>query len=426
MNHKVYLFGAGNVGKKVANILSSTPDIEIQGFIDNNKTSDSKPCNYKVYSIEEVLPLLGNAIIIITTANPTTIAEQLRAFGITKFYTNYFDFLKDIQALPATHSQLSEHDIFTQWWYYSIELLPELITKGQHKRNAPMLSRLLLRNASLKGTDCLDIGSMECLIPTLMVRGGAKYTKAVDAIGHCAGKISAVKHYYDVDFDYQNVGLMYDLDKKIQGCFDMINCSGLLYHVISPYHVLAGIRPLLKKNGLIIVSTNVINSSEYRMEFNNHGRFQEEANTFWYITIPLLEYMLKMLKLKPIDCLYYPHDNTMADESITKENSRFSFFNDKPSGYLSVVCRAVDTPDADKDDDWMKNATIGSWEYLELTDWTRVENNPTSDIKYTVPPERESSLQTDLLQTVNSQKPATNTSEESTPDTHVLKLADYM
>jgi SAM-dependent methyltransferase len=77
--------------------------------------------------------------------------------------------------------------------------------------------------------------------------------------------MAAVKHYYDVDFAFKELGLMYHLYNKFpsQG-FDLINVSGLLYHVFSPLMVLSGIRPLLKKNGLIIVSTNVIYDDSFR------------------------------------------------------------------------------------------------------------------------------------------------------------------
>ena len=89
--------------------------------------------------------------------------------------------------------------------------------------------------------------------------------------------MAAVQHYYGLSFEYQDVGLMYDLSKKIKRSFDLINCSGLLYHVFSPLMVLTGLRSLVKRNGLIIVSTNVVHSPDYVMEFNNEGRWQEEG-----------------------------------------------------------------------------------------------------------------------------------------------------
>lgn len=132
-----------------------------------------------------------------------------------------------------------------------------MIAKGQYESDFPMLPRMMLRQCNLAGADCLDIGSMEALIPVLMRRGGAKRVLATDFGPDCTEKIMAVKAAYKVDFDYQNVGPMDGLHRKIKGGFDLINCMGLLYHVWS-LHVLAGARPLLRRNGLMIVSTNVV------------------------------------------------------------------------------------------------------------------------------------------------------------------------
>ena len=52
--------------------------------------------------------------------------------------------------------------------------MPGLITKGQYPDSFPMLPRMLLRNCDLRGTTCLDLGSMEGLMPVLMCRQGAK------------------------------------------------------------------------------------------------------------------------------------------------------------------------------------------------------------------------------------------------------------
>ena len=66
--------------------------------------------------------------------------------------------------------------------YYSVELMPGLITKGQYPDSFPMLPRILLRNCDLRGTTCLDVGSMEGLIPVVMCRQGAKTVLATDAM----------------------------------------------------------------------------------------------------------------------------------------------------------------------------------------------------------------------------------------------------
>jgi 2-polyprenyl-3-methyl-5-hydroxy-6-metoxy-1,4-benzoquinol methylase len=255
-------------------------------------------------------------------------------------------------------------------WYYSVELAPGVVTKGQYHPELPMVPRLLTRQVDLTGMDCLDLGSVEGLMPTLMVRGGAARVLATDFTNFSADKMVAVKQAYNVDFDFKSVGLMYDLHAKIRGGFDFINCSGLLYHTWSPLDVLAGIRPLLKRNGILLVSTNVVIEDEWSAEFNAAGRLNQETNTFWYLSVPTLDYMLRYLKLRPIDALLIPE----ADfEQPLRGEIR------KQTGYLGVLCRADDA--AIDHDEWMARSARESWEHLHRTDWSRAESQPESRIR---------------------------------------------
>lgn len=319
---------------------------------------------------------------------------------------------------PAGAEGLKNSGLYNQWWYYSVELLPGVVTNGIYPADVPMLPRLMLRRCVLDRMSCLDLGSMEGLIPALMCRAGAGQVVATDAIDHCAEKMEAVKHYYGVDFEFETVGLMYDLHEKLPGrAFDLINCSGVLYHVVSPLHVLFGLRPLLKRDGLLIVSTNVINNESYTMEFNDSGRLQEEGNTFWYPSVKLFDYILRYLKLAPIDCAYLPHSDI---------RSKVNYIFDKPSGYLSVVCRAVHEVRPTKDDKWMAKSKRSSWEYLGLCDWKRAGDQPGSAIKYRGEVKddlwREDSRSLDLWRAINERPPVT--SAERPEDSHLLRLSD--
>jgi len=113
-----------------------------------------------------------------------------------------------------------------QHWYYDVELLPNVIAKGIYPADIPFLPRILLRNCALEHTTCLDLGSMEGIIPVLMKRQGAKAVVATDAYDESGDRMEALKHYYQTEFDFYTVGLMYDLYRKFPGkAFDLINCS---------------------------------------------------------------------------------------------------------------------------------------------------------------------------------------------------------
>jgi 2-polyprenyl-3-methyl-5-hydroxy-6-metoxy-1,4-benzoquinol methylase len=324
------------------------------------------------------------------------------------------------QSFPDNAKELERSNLFTGWWYYSVELLPGLITRGQYPDSFPMLPRILLRNCDLRGATCLDLGSMEGLIPVVMCRRGANEVLATDAIDHCREKIAALRHYYKASFDFEQVGLMYELNKKLRksgrGSFDVINLSGLLYHVFSPLTVLAGVRPLLKKNGLLIVSTNVVADDSFTMQLNNAGRLQEEINTFWYLSVGALDYLLRYLKLAPIDCLYISHHDI---------KSSVRYLTDVESGYFSVVCRARDEPIPTREDNWMLKSAQHSWEYAGLIDWDFCNRQPLSQVPYSA------SIENDLLRAdtgtidVLRALPSRTIHEaEKSNDGHVLHLAD--
>ena len=194
------------------------------------------------------------------------------------------------------------------------------------------------------------------------------------------------------------------LYRKIRGGFDFINCSGLLYHVWSPLHVLAGVRPLLRRNGLMVVTTNVVLSEGMQAEFNAAGRMQDETNTFWYPTVTLLEYQLRYLRLQPIDALVVHHEGLS-----TKIRYRF----DAPSGNLCVLCRATDEVVGDS---WMRRSAEQSWEYRSFTDWARADRQEVSHLtaKSTAP------IELSLAELALRQVPCS----VSEYDAHVLHLAD--
>lgn len=270
--------------------------------------------------------------------------------------------------------EVDEHllrEIASEWWYYSVELLPGLIAKGiDHPWDIPMLPRILMRSCDLADMDCLDLGSMEGLIPVLMRRQRARSVLATDYDERLRTKIKAVQHAYGVWFEYQEVGLMYDLYRTLEGRgFDFINCSGLLYHTWSPLHVLAGVRPLLRRNGLMIISTVVNLDDESYMEFNRAGHLNPECNTFWYLSVGVFGYMLRYLRLQPIEVLYTINDEHWRTPGYPLPEVQ--------RAYISVLCRAVDTADIDGWMDWSARHSI---EFRHNTDWSMADSQRMSRI----------------------------------------------
>lgn len=332
---------------------------------------------------------------------------------------------------PASVEELRSSDLLNSWWYYSVELMPGVVAAGQYPETIPMLPRQIMRRVDLRGASCLDVGSMEGLMSVLMVRGGARRVLAVDGVDHCLEKMAAVQHYHRAPFEYRTVGPMYALGEKLDGeGFDFINCSGLLYHVVSPLTVLMGLRSALKRGGLIAVSTNVLLEEEATADFNARGRLQVEPNTFWYLSTGLLDYVLRYLRLEPIAVAYQPHD-TMATEWRMQTGKR--------SGYASVLCRAVEEILPEPGDEWMADSAARSWEYEWLVDWERADRQERSSIRArvdrgAVPRDlarertrwerllRRGPAAVELTRSIERQPPVTEASRPA--DSHLLGLAD--
>jgi 2-polyprenyl-3-methyl-5-hydroxy-6-metoxy-1,4-benzoquinol methylase len=307
---------------------------------------------------------------------------------------------------PRSPEELEASELARTWWYYSVELLPGAVMAGELPTGIPMLPRMMLRRCEVAGTSCLDLGTMEGLVPVLLKKRGARDVLGVDFSDHCVGKLAALQHYHGVEFDYRTVGLMYGLHEQLgRRSFDLVNCSGLLYHVFSPLSVLAAVRPLVKRGGLVLVSTNVTLDPGYAMDFNAAGRMLGEANTFWYPSARLLDYMLRYMRLVPIDCAFLPHSSA--------EVPTLRAF-DKPSGYVAVMCRAADRADAD---DWMRESARTSWEYRELSDWDLADRQPESQIQYSAG----TGTGIDLAATIESAPPVEPPVAES--DSHLLRLS---
>jgi SAM-dependent methyltransferase len=224
---------------------------------------------------------------------------------------------------------------------------------------------------------------MEGLMPTLMMKGGATEVVATDnarpsaypktgndTISEMVMKIDEVKRLNGVNWRYEVIPEMVPVASHLlshgYGQFDLVNLSGLLYHVFSPMHWLGAIRPLIKDGGLAIISTNVAYYDSPVMAFNQSGSLQPNLTTYWYPTISLFDYLLRYFRLMPIDMLY-------------------SRSQPPDKGYASIICRAMPDVVIDPGDDWMKPSAWHSWDAMWYGGLEMVGRSQTSDIGFKTP-----------------------------------------
>jgi 2-polyprenyl-3-methyl-5-hydroxy-6-metoxy-1,4-benzoquinol methylase len=218
--------------------------------------------------------------------------------------------------------------ILSQHWYYTLELKPGLYTRGDEHANV-ICTRELLARLSPAHLDICDIGTMEGIIPVLLKRRGARSVVALDAID-CTEKVRMVQLCTGQNFEYIP-GVSLSRVKQVlterarlssyspqwgqtqieQG-FDVVILSGVLYHVFSPLHVIGLARTLLKQGGLLILETAASCQDRYAQNWVFRGDrwiYPSGTNT-WFLTLRLLDHLLRFMKLKPIDCVHGPiHDD---------------------------------------------------------------------------------------------------------------------
>lgn len=270
--------------------------------------------------------------------------------------------------LPRTDEDIAKSGFFNQYWYYSIELTPGLYTPGLKHQNLG-LTRELLSRCEVEGRRCLDIGTMEAAVPILLSRRGAGQVIGVDVM-ECHQKVDAVKHYTDTEFIYHG-GLTHQrtapfLRQRYGGNFDLVVLSGVLYHCFGPLHVLAMARSLVRTGGVMVVETFAAIDKQQAMYFNAGGVLSRDASTYFLMSVPLLEYLLRYFKLEPLDCVAGPV--TMAGE--------------RPGARVAVVCRA--TNELEAQDPWMQ-AGIHQVDYRTLIDWEEIDSGGANPPAYGLP-----------------------------------------
>jgi 2-polyprenyl-3-methyl-5-hydroxy-6-metoxy-1,4-benzoquinol methylase len=142
-------------------------------------------------------------------------------------------------------------------WYYSIELAPGVVTPGRDWPNLA-LTRLALGAADVRERRCLDIGTQEGVVPTLLARRGAGRVVAQDSRDR-SPRIDLVRSALGVDFDYLG-GVRLDALRTATRAlgaypFEVVVFGGVLYHLHDPIAGLARARGLLANGGLMIVET---------------------------------------------------------------------------------------------------------------------------------------------------------------------------
>ena len=259
------------------------------------------------------------------------------------------------------------------WWYHQMDLTHGRSTPGKYGENLIPVARLL-RHVALDGMTCLDIGAMDGKMSFLMERLGG-HVLAVDGVGK--GTIPALIEAYGSSVRYRTGVIVETLPDVLasEGLFDFVLCSGVAYHVYSPFDLLANVRALLKNGGMAIFETAAIADDKSLYMSLNHGDHYDEYTTLWIPSTACFRYMLRFLSMR------------VLGESQWRAND----YHVVRHAWL-VRADRPGTLAAETDDRWLKtllSASAPGWshEYLKpQLDHARFDSRPDSRITATPVP----------------------------------------
>jgi len=255
--------------------------------------------------------------------------------------------------LPSANEVYNQAELDLTPWYYSMEMEPGKLTSGQTFQNVG-LTRTLLKRTDVNDQNCLDIGTMEGLIPILMQRRGARTVTAYDRPSALTSRIAAVKKRFDANFDFVSGFPLAELPAGVgHRTFDVVVMSGVLYHLFSPLAGLAIARGLVRNGGIMIVETAAIIADEPAMHWNSASRFKGES--YFYPSVTCLDYFMRFLRMEIIDSTFLEW-GTIDGLLIAR---------------VAFACRAVRDVAGDPSDHFIKGTFHTETDLAEHLDWKR-------------------------------------------------------
>lgn len=192
------------------------------------------------------------------------------------------------------------------WWYHTMDLGFGIQTPGHYGENLIPIAALM-QNIKFNDLYCLDIGTMDGKMAFLMEKLGGKVI-AVDVLKRDTVS-SLVDHFGSlIHYEYGIRERDFPKVRESFGLFDFVLCSGILYHVYSPFDLILEARKLVKNGGCIVFESACLPDEVSLTMTLNHGDIYNEHTTIWLPSIACLRYMIKYSAFKILaeSTLNYP------------------------------------------------------------------------------------------------------------------------
>lgn len=143
-------------------------------------------------------------------------------------------------------------------WYHAIDF-GDFQTAGRYPDAPPNFTLFgvfdMLADLDVKGMRVLEIGSAHGVVSIGLAMRGAQVT-ACDIGGGKPPQIRLQEEAFGVSIDYRHPVPLESVGQHfLSGSFDLIVCAGVMYHLINPADVFFRLRPLLKRDGLLVMES---------------------------------------------------------------------------------------------------------------------------------------------------------------------------
>lgn len=169
-------------------------------------------------------------------------------------------------AFAFAHSSFDQEllaEINRATWHHRIELAEGFYTNSKND-----VARKLNRTSvpqDLHGATCLDVGTRDGGLAFEMEKRGAQRVIANDYVEKTHFNFELARRCIGSKVEFVQAD-MFTLPFLKMPKFDVINYSGVIYHVADPYLSLMAMRELCKPDGLIVVESAVLDGGSYSLE----------------------------------------------------------------------------------------------------------------------------------------------------------------
>ena len=277
--------------------------------------------------------------------------------------------------------------IYTEKWYYSVELEPGLFTRGFDFKNiAP--ARTCLDAVDVKGRSVVDLSTMEGMFATLLAKRGAVVT-ATDTIDSTP-RVNLLKAAHNVSFKYiphlplddqaaflfkYQTSTSYSPLKPLKASilspygYDIVLSSGVMYHVLSPLHYIMQLRRLVKLGGLVILETACAINDEIEMHHDfRQNSFVYGGSCSWFVSTGAIDLFFRACFLQPLGFTYV-RSQTKSDLDVIR---------------LGLVARAVQERPFEPllFSRLEKGEIVRSYDYKPLYESAQLTGSVASEVQY--------------------------------------------